>query len=97
MIITTSILALPIVVALYILDAWIVLLSARLVLPHVRAAWAGRACTAIAPFTDGLLTPATQWAQRRWPRLTTSHIGLAVLLASVIARHLMIRLMISLG
>lgn len=97
MIVTTNILALPFVLLMWALDAWVILLSARLVLQQVHAAWAGRACTAIAPFTDGLLTPATQWAQSRWPRLSGATIGLAVLLFCVILRQLIVRIIVGLA
>lgn len=96
MIVTTNIFLLPFVLIIWALDVWIILLSARLVLQHVRADWAGRACTAIAPFTDGLLTPVTQWVQRRWPQLSVAAIGLAVLLFCVILRQLIVRIVVAL-
>lgn len=97
MIVTTNIFLLPFVLIIWVIDSWVVLLSAKLVLQNVRTAWAGRACTAIAPFTDGLLTPATRWVQRRWPRISVAAIGFAVLLFCVILRQLIVRIIVGLA
>lgn len=52
MIITTNILALPVVLLLWSLDAFVMLASIRLLLGQLAADWAARASSGLAPLTD---------------------------------------------
>lgn len=93
MIITTHILAMPLVVLLWTIDAYVFLLTARLVLQHIPAGWARRAGATLAPLTNGILDRAHRCAGRIWPRLPFSGAGLFVLIGCLVVRQILVHLL----
>jgi uncharacterized protein YggT (Ycf19 family) len=97
MILTTNILALPLVLLLWAIDVYVFLLSARLVLQHIRAPWTGRANIHLAAFTDPILLPVRRLFARNWPLLRDWVSIAVVLLVLLISRQLLISLLIALS
>lgn len=91
MIITTNILALPFVLLLYFLDAFITLASARLILGQLAADWAGRAATGLIPLVDWapelLRRLIVNWFKRPLP----SWAGWVIVIgAALVLRHILV-------
>lgn len=95
MIITTNILALPLVLLLWSLDAFIMLASARLVLGQLAADWAGRLSRSLAPLTDWapdhLRRIGAHWFKRSIPSWAgwVIVIGAAMILRNVLVGTLL--------
>jgi len=98
MILTTNILPLallPLALLLWALDVYVFMLSARLVLQHIRAAWAGRANLHLAAFTDPVLGPAQRLLRRLWPAGPTWGTSCSVLLTLLLCRYALVRLLLA--
>lgn len=95
MIITTDFLALPLVVLLWSLDAFITLASARLILGQLAPDWAGRASQGLAPLTDWapdiLRRLVVNWFKRPLPSwaVWAIVIGAALVLRNVLVGTLL--------
>lgn len=95
MIITTNILALPLVFLLWGVDAYITLSSARLILSQLATDWAGQAARGLAQLTDwapdNLRRIGGNWFQRPIPPWAgwVSVIGVALILRNVLVGTLL--------
>lgn len=94
MIITTNILALPLVLILWTLDAYAFLLSARLVLQSIHAAWASRANVHLTALTEPVVRPAERLMRRLSPTMPSWMTACTVLLALLLGRWMLIRFLI---
>jgi hypothetical protein len=95
MVVITNILALPLALLLWSLDAFITLASARLILGQLAADWAGRASRGLAPLTDwapdSLRRLVVSWFKRPLPSwaVWATVIGAALVLRNVLVGTLL--------
>jgi hypothetical protein len=92
-----SLLTLLLVVGVWILDTYVFLLAARLVLQHMPTPWASRVNLHLGAFTDPILQPAQRLLRRCWPAMPTWITACTVLLTFLLGKLVLIRLLVSLG
>ncbi len=95
MIVTTNILAFPLVVLIWLVDTYVCLLGARMCLQHSSADWARRVTLLLREATDpvmkGVHRRLSTWRGRTVPSWVT---WLSVILGALLLRHLLILLLL---
>lgn len=72
-VVTTSILALPLIVLLWVLEGYVLLVCVRLVFARLtNLSWAARICDRLKPFTDPLPEAVRRLLSRRFRRPVAS-------------------------
>ncbi len=95
---TTNILAMPLVLIVWVLDMYLLLLSARLVLSRLSNERAKKLCSCLMQFTDPLMQTVKQWLGQRTGKQTKQWVPwVLVAAASLMIRHLLVLLIASLG
>jgi len=95
MIVTTNILAIPLAMGIWAIDAYLLLASVRLGLARCSAPWARRLCNSLREFTDGIPAALVQWVSTWRRRPPPSWAAWCVVLGgALVLRHLIVVVMI---
>ena len=93
---TTSILALPIVILVWVLDTYLLMTAARHLLRRLSDKRAVRACRCLRQFTDPPAEAVRHWLRSRRDRAVPSWLPwLFVIAAVVVLRHVLVMIIVS--
>jgi len=92
---TTSILALPVVILIWVLDTYLLMAAARHLLRRFSGNRAVRACRCLRQFTDPPAEAFRHWLQSRGDRAVPSWLPwLFVIAAVMVLRHVLIMIIV---
>ena len=95
MITITSVSVLPLVAAVEILNTWLFLAGLRLALGQCRSSRAASWAHSMAALTDGIPSSLEQWLSRRGHAVASWLPWAVVIVASLIVRHALLRIIIA--